>query len=266
MTPKTPCMSMNPNSGPKTDPTHNRPQKHRFAIVIPVYNHGTSIETVISRAKGLGADIIVINDGSTDDTAARLGQIPDIRVITHARNAGKGAAIQTGLAEAAQLADYAVTIDADGQHDPADAPALMAAAADSGRALIVGCRTGMEQSHIRYGSRMGRRFSNFWVWVCGGPKLSDSQSGFRAYPLPWALRWGAVCSRFDFEVEILVRACRHGVAVIEVPVRVHYLPADQRISHFRPGLDFLRNAKIFTRLMARRFADFLRKSAKKGLN
>ena len=259
-------MLMIPETGTQNSPVEKRPDQHRFAIVIPVYNHGTSIEAVISRAKGLGADIIVVNDGSTDDTAARLGQIADICVITHARNAGKGTAIQTGLAEAAQLADYAVTIDADGQHDPADAPALMAAAADSGRALIVGCRTGMEQSHIRYGSRMGRRFSNFWVWVCGGPKLSDSQSGFRAYPLPGALHWGAVCTRFDFEVEILVRARRQDVAVIEVPVRVHYLPADQRISHFRPGLDFLRNAKIFTRLMAQRFADFLRKSAKEGLN
>jgi glycosyltransferase involved in cell wall biosynthesis len=251
---------MNPESGPKTSP----PQKRRFAIVIPVYNHGTSVEWVISRTKGLGADIIVVNDGSTDDTAARLGRISDISVITHARNAGKGAALQTGLTEAAQLADYAVTIDADGQHDPADAPALMAAATDSGSALIVGCRTGMEQSHIRYGSRMGRRFSNFWVWVCGGPKLSDSQSGFRAYPLPGALHWGAVCNRFDFEVEILVRARRHGVAVIEVPVNVHYLPADQRISHFRPGLDFLRNAGIFTRLLGQRFVGFLRKSTRSG--
>jgi len=264
MTPKTPCMSMNPESGPKTSPAQKRPQKHRFAIVIPVYNHGAALEAVISRAKGLGADIIVVNDGSTDDTAARLRRISDISVITHDRNAGKGAALQTGLAEAAQMADYAVTIDADGQHDPADAPDLMAAATDSGRALIVGCRTGMEQSHIRYGSRMGRRFSNFWVWVCGGPKLSDSQSGFRAYPLPGALHWGAVCNRFDFEVEILVRARRHGVAVIEVPVNVHYLPADQRISHFRPGLDFLRNAGIFTRLLGQRFVGFLRKSARSG--
>ncbi|MBS0013155.1 MAG: hypothetical protein KFF46_04215, partial [Desulfobacterales bacterium] len=133
-----------------------------------------------------------------------------------------------------------------------------------GRALIVGCRTGMDQPHIRYGSRMGRRFSNFWVWVCGGPKLSDSQSGFRAYPLPEALHWGAVCNRFDFEVEILVQARRCGVPVMEVPVGVHYLPADQRISHFRPGVDFLRNARVFTRLMGRRFADFLRNAARSG--
>lgn len=257
-------MLMIPETGTQNSPVEKPPNQHRFVIVIPVYNHGAALEAVISRAKGLGADIIVVNDGSIDDTAARLGQIPDIRVITHDRNAGKGAALQTGLAKAAQLADYAVTIDADGQHDPADAPALMGAANHWGPALIVGCRTGMDQPHIRYGSRMGRRFSNFWVWVCGGPKLSDSQSGFRAYPLPGALDWGAVCNRFDFEVEILVRARRHGVAVIEVPVNVHYLPADQRISHFRPGLDFLRNAGIFSRLLGQRFAGFLRRSARSG--
>lgn len=264
MTLKIPCMSMNPKACPEASPAQDRPQKPRFVIVIPVYNHGPAVEAVISRAKEPGADIIVVNDGSTDDTAARLEQIPGICVITHARNAGKGAAIQTGLTEAARMADYAVTLDADGQHNPIDAMALMAAVADCGRSLIVGCRTGMDQPHIRYGSRMGRRFSNFWVWVCGGPKLSDSQSGFRAYPLPEALHWGAVCNRFDFEVEILVQARRCGVPVVEVPVGVHYLPADQRISHFRPGVDFLRNARVFTRLMGRRFADFLRNAARSG--
>ncbi|MFW6284524.1 MAG: glycosyltransferase family 2 protein [Desulfosalsimonas sp.] len=255
---------MNPKPGRKTRHKQALAQKPRFVIVIPVYNHGAAVTGVLSRAKGLGADIIVVNDGSTDDTAARLAKISDICVITHARNAGKGAAIQTGLAEAARLADYAVTLDADGQHDPEDATALMAAAADCSRALIVGRRTGMDQSHIRYGSRMGRRFSNFWVWLSGGPRLADSQSGFRAYPLPEALHWGAVCARFDFEVEILVQARRWGVPVIEVPVGVHYLPADQRISHFRPGVDFLRNARVFTRLMGRRFADFLRNAARSG--
>ncbi len=106
--------------------------------------------------------------------------------------------------------------------------------------------------HVPWTSRFGRKFSNFWVWLSGGPALLDSQSGMRIYPLPQALYLGTKARRFQFEVEILVRAKRNGVPVIEVPVRVNYNPTGSRISHFRPFVDFLRNSSTFTRLIFNR--------------
>ena len=155
----------------------------------------------------------------------------------------------TGFAAAVTVADWAITIDADGQHYPEDALKLIAAIPEGMRPIIVGAREGMIGEHVPWTSRFGRKFSNFWVWLSGGPALLDSQSGMRIYPLPQALYLGTKARRFQFEVEILVRAKRNGVPVIEVPVRVNYNPAGLRISHFRPFVDFLRNSSTFTRLI-----------------
>jgi hypothetical protein len=120
------------------------------------------------------------------------------------------------------------------------------------RPIVVGARSGMEGRHVPWTSSFGRKFSNFWVRTSGGPAISDSQSGMRIYPLPEALNLGTKARRFQFEVEILVRAKRKGLQVIEAPVRVNYNPSGERISHFRPFVDFLRNSSTFTRLIFRR--------------
>ena len=113
----------------------------RFAILIPVYNHADGIVPVIERARGLGLPIWVVDDGSTDATAANLERIGGIAVIRHEENRGKGAALLTGFAALAGKADWAVTLDADGQHDPGDIPGLIRAipAGDvSGVVLAIG--------------------------------------------------------------------------------------------------------------------------------
>lgn len=110
----------------------------------------------------------------------------------------------------------------------------------------------MERSRVPWTSRWGRRFSNFWVWAACGRWFSDSQSGFRVYPLPETLDLGAKASRFQFEVEILVLAAWRGIPVIEVPVPALYEPGE-RVSHFKPWLDFWRNTRTFARLVATRF-------------
>ncbi len=225
---------------------------NRFAVIIPVYNHGPSVENVIVEAVKLNLPVFVVDDGSTDDTYDRIRRFADIRILRHSQNKGKGAAIMTGFLEAARIADWGVTLDADGQHDPRDARVLIRAAEKSGRAVIVGRRTGMDNPHVQWTSRFGRKFSNFWVRACGGPLISDSQSGFRIYPLPEVMEWGVTARRFEFEVEVLVRAHWKHIPVLEVPVGVNYLPPRERISHFRPWVDFSRNAKTFTRLIVRR--------------
>jgi hypothetical protein len=167
----------------------------------------------------------------------------------------------TGFAAAAPLADWAATIDADGQHDPADVLNLIRAIPPGERPIIVGRREGMLSSHIPWTSRFGRHFSNFWVRLSGGPAISDSQSGMRLYPLPETMNLKVRARRFQFEVEILVRARWRGIPVLEAPIRVHYEPGDQHVSHFRPLVDFLRNTGTFSRLIVMRILipSFIRK-------
>lgn len=226
--------------------------KNRFAVIIPAYNHAPTVEKVIAEALKLDLPIFVIDDGSTDDTYERICRLPDICILRHKKNMGKGAALMTGFSEASKTADWAITLDADGQHNPRDAETLMLAAGKNQKAIIVGHRTGMDGPGVHWTSRFGRKFSNFWVRASGGPAVSDSQSGFRIYPLPEAADWEIKSKRFEFEVEVLVRARWKGTQIFEVPVGVSYLPPGQRISHFRPWVDFLRNAKTFTSLIMQR--------------
>ncbi|PKN17819.1 MAG: glycosyltransferase family 2 protein [Deltaproteobacteria bacterium HGW-Deltaproteobacteria-6] len=224
----------------------------RFAFIIPVYNHAATVAQVIKQAQAFGYPVFVVDDGSTDGTAQRLAEIKDIHLLRHEKNQGKGASILTGFMAASGVADYAITVDADGQHYPEDALKLINAIPAKKRPMVIGAREGMTAAlgaHIPWTSRFGRKFSNFWVRLSGGPMLSDSQSGMRIYPLPEALSLHTRARRFQFEVEILVQAHRKGIPIIEKPVRVVYNPDGSRISHFRPFVDFLRNSKTFTRLI-----------------
>ena len=224
-------------------------EKEQFAFVIPVYNHPQYVMQVIAGAQIYGCPVIVVNDGSTDGTAACLEKIPDIYLLSHQINQGKGAALQTGIEKAVKLAHQAITIDADGQHDPADAAVLMQASLENPSAIIIGKRQGMKEQQAPWTSRLGRQVSNFWVFVTCGIKLTDSQSGFRIYPLPACLELGVVSRRFQFEVEILVKACWHRISVIEKPISVKYKKEITWVSHFRPLIDFLRIVSTFARLI-----------------
>jgi glycosyltransferase involved in cell wall biosynthesis len=223
------------------------------AVIIPVYNHEQRIGEVIGQALKLGLPLLVIDDGSTDSTSEIIRQIPGISVIRHPVNLGKGAALLTGFAAAvAQGCDWAITIDGDGQHLPEDAASLLRAVDDGRRAIVVGRRQGMVGKNVPWTSRFGRGFSNFWVWAAGGPFITDSQSGFRLYPLPEALHLEVKATRYQFEVEVLVRAKQRGIETVEAPVRVVYQAKGERVSHFRPWLDFRRNSATFSRLIWQR--------------
>jgi glycosyltransferase involved in cell wall biosynthesis len=221
----------------------------RFAVIIPSYNHGERVADVARRALSLGFPVFVVDDGSTDGTKRVLDHVDGIQCLRHPVNRGKGAALITGMQAAIKVADYAITLDADGQHDPSEARHLMARIPARDRVIVVGRR---HMAAAPWTSRRGRAFSNFWVWVSGGPKLSDSQSGFRIYPLPETLELGVAARRYQFEVEVLARAAWRGIPVVEAPISAEYGARLPRISHFHPFIDFMRNFGAFSRLITHR--------------
>ncbi len=225
----------------------------RFSFVIPVYNHAGSLASVLDGCIKLGLPVIVVDDGSTDGISEVLSRYSDISVVRHEKNLGKGAAIRSGLKAALGIADFAVTLDADGQHAPSDAVKLIESIKAGVRPMVIGARKNMQgDAAVPWTSRFGRKFSNFWVRLSGGPVLTDTQSGFRIYPVKEILGLKSRAKRFQFEVEILVLAHWQKIPVYEVPVSVVYPEAGMRISHFRPFVDFLRNSLTFTRLIAMR--------------
>ena len=224
----------------------------RCAIVIPAYNHGIKVRGVVEKCLQFRLPVIVVDDGSTDSTPYTLGSLSGVTVIRHEKNQGKGASLLTGFAAALPFADWAITIDADGQHDPEEILSLVQAVSGRQRPLVIGKREGMGHANVPWTSRWGRRFANFWVWASCGRWLSDAQSGFRVYPLPETLGLGTRARRYQFEVEVLVLAVWRGIPIIEVPVNPIYGPREERVSHFRPWLDFWLNTKTFARLVATR--------------
>jgi glycosyltransferase involved in cell wall biosynthesis len=193
--------------------------------------------------------IIVVNDGSTDGTAQVLAQYPQVTKVEYARNKGKGSALREGFAYALQHGyDYAITIDSDGQHFAADLPSFLEKLETEKAAIIIGSRN-LEQENMPGKNTFANKFSNFWFWVETGQKAPDTQSGYRLYPLYLMKDIGFVGTKYEFEVEVLVRGAWNGIKIIWIPINVYYPPANERISHFRPGPDFFRISVLNTVLV-----------------
>ncbi len=223
-------------------------------ILIPTYNNARSLRDVVERSLATGLEVLVVDDGSTDGTGEVLAGIEGIGVLSHPLNQGKGAALETGFAEAqARGFSHAITLDSDGQHYPEDVPQLLEALEREPEALIIGARD-LLAAGAGKGSRFGCRVSNFWTRVETGERLPDTQTGYRVYPLDAIRSLVLKNRRFGYEVEVLVKASWCGVPLRSVPVRVVYDQGDERVSHFRPVVDFLRIAALNTHLVFLRVA------------
>lgn len=221
-------------------------------VVIPTYNNARTLASVISGAQEACQFVIVVDDGSTDGTATILDSISGLTVLRHDTNRGKGAALKLGLSESHRRGfTHAVTLDSDGQHATSDIQPMIAAAAANPAALILGSRD-MRAGGAGLGSRLGRANSNFWIWVETGARLSDTQTGFRVYPLAAIERLQFATSGFDYEIEVLARASWTGVPLRTHPVGVTYFQGSDRVSHFRPWRDFMRIAHLNCHLVMQR--------------
>lgn len=226
----------------------NAIEQKKICVLIPTYNNEKTLRRVIDGVGEYTQNIIVINDGSTDSTAAILAAYPQLTIISLPHNKGKGNGLKTGFRKAKELGyDHAITIDSDGQHYPDDIPVFVHALSEEKEdVLLIGNRN-MSQEGIPKKSSFGNRFSNFWFWFETGIKLEDTQSGYRLYPLH-KIPKKYFTPKFEFEIEIIVRTAWKHIPVKNVPVRVLYDPTE-RVSHFRPFKDFTRISILNTILV-----------------
>ena len=224
-------------------------------VIIPTYNNSGTLEQVVRGALAQGLPVLVVDDGSNDGTTEvidGLGRVEGLAALSHGLNLGKGAALRTGFREAFRRGfTHAVSIDSDAQHLPEEIPRFLEEGRLHPDALVLGNRD-FESAQVGRGSRFGRSFSNLWTFIETGQWLPDTQTGFRLYPLDSITSLHLEKNGYDLEVEVLVKAIWTGVPIRSVPVSVVYFEADRRVSHFRPGLDFLRIALLNTGLVSRR--------------
>ena len=209
-------------------------------VVIPTYNNAATLERVITEVLKYSLPVIVVNDGSTDATTDILGRFSEIQVISYPKHRGKGYALNQGL-KAATTAGYryALTLDSDGQHYADDIPVFLNAIKKSPDSLLVGARN-LASDNMPGKNTFANKFSNFWFKLETGLKLDDTQSGFRLYPLNKLKGIHLFTNKYEFELEIIVRAAWRNIPVINVPIKVYYPPQEKRVSHFRPFSDFTR--------------------------
>jgi len=225
----------------------------QLALVIPNFNHQAAIEKTLESLAELDLHCYLVDDGSDDETRHLLISLADkyswVTLLHHPFNRGKGAAVTTGLRAAyKQGYSHALQVDADGQHNLDDIPAMAAKAEANPEALISGLPQYDES--VPKGRFYARYLTHFWVWVeTLSFDIQDSMCGFRVYPLAATEKLflsQALGERMDFDIEILVRLHWAGVEVIHLPTHVIY-PEDG-ISHFQGLWDNLRISGMHTRL------------------
>ena len=241
----------------------------KCCVLIPTYNNATTIGKVITDVLQFSDDVCVVNDGSTDNTLEVIAAFHQIKLHSYSKNKGKGWALRQGFEFARKNGyDYAITIDSDGQHFADDLPVMLEALEQHKNAIVVGARN-MNQTNVPGKSSFGNKFSNFWFTLETGLSIPDTQSGYRLYPIKLLEPIRFFTYKYEFEIEVIVRAAWAGIDVLAVPVKVYYPPAEERITHFRPFQDFSRISVLNSVLVIWTFLwikprDFFRSLKKKN--
>ncbi|WP_417290758.1 DUF2062 domain-containing protein [Corallibacter sp.] len=240
-------------------------------VLIPTYNNERTLKRVIDGVLQYTNNVIIVNDGSTDTTKTILDSYTGIETVHFKANQGKGVALRKGFKHAVSLGyNFAITIDSDGQHFPSDIPAFIDTleTSENKDILLIGARN-MEQEGVPGKSSFGNKFSNFWFWFETGIKLQDTQSGFRLYPLQVLEKLNFYTTKFEFEIEVIVKCAWKDVIVKNIPIQVLY-DESERVSHFRPFKDFTRISilntwLVFLTLIYYKPRSIFRNLKKKGL-
>ncbi|MDR1918506.1 MAG: glycosyltransferase [Tannerellaceae bacterium] len=228
----------------------NEMQELGVCVLIPTYNNEQSLQKVLDAVLQYTSAVIVVNDGSTDHTAELLEPYQSrISILSYSQNRGKGYALSQGFdkAEAAGYS-YAITMDSDGQHSAADLPLFVETIKKYPGSMLIGSRA-LRQENMPSGNTFANVFSNFWFTVQTGIRLPDTQTGFRLYPLKSMKGMRASSSRYEAELELLVRSAWRNIRQIPIGIQVYYPPAGERVTHFRPYIDFFRISLLNTLLV-----------------
>jgi len=226
----------------------------RIAVVVPAFQAATNVGAVVARTLATvpAARVIVVDDGSTDGTGS-AASAAGATVVRHETNLGKGAALRTGVAEAAACgagggrwgggrASVIVTLDADGQHPPEEIPRLVAPVAAGRADLVLGARE--RTVAMPFGRRLTNRLSAALASRIGGQPISDAQTGFRAFTGEVAALVRPAESHFEYETAFLLEALARRIRVASVAIPTVY---DGAPSHFRAVADTWRLARVFAR-------------------
>ncbi len=214
----------------------------RVAVLIPAFNAARTVEPVIRAAIQQNPNVTVIDDGSVDgtgDVARRAGA----HVLAHEVNRGKGAALKTGFKWAcAEGYDGVITLDADGQHLPAEIPKFIDCHEKTGGDLIIGGRAHLFGQMIPR-RRAANRFSAWTIAFASGTDITDAQSGYRFYSTRLLRDLRLRSDGFAMESEVIVRAGRGGFRVLTTPIDLGFVDG-QSTSHYKPIKDTVRIAAV----------------------
>ncbi len=217
----------------------------RYCVVIPAFNAAKTIGALVRQVRIHGFPVIVVDDGSDDQTAA-IAAREGALVISHVQNRGKGTALRSGF-EHVLKSDYAgvVTMDSDGQHDPAEISRLVQAGEYQHAGIVIGNRMGQEGS-MPFVRRWTNRLMSGVVSRLTRQSIPDSQCGFRLIYTAVLSSMPLRARRFELETELLLAAATQRWKMVSIPVRTIY---DSHASHIHPIRDALRFVRVVVRYL-----------------
>jgi glycosyltransferase involved in cell wall biosynthesis len=191
-------------------------------VVVAAYNEGRAVTDVVIELKDSGFKVVLVDDGSDDETAA-MADAAGAVVVKHPINLGQGAALQTGINFALRReAEFIVTFDADGQHLVSDIPALLSALIDSGADIACGSRFLGRAENLSKVRRAILKLATLFTFITTGMRMTDAHNGLRAMTRSCAMRIRIRQNRMAHASEIIAEIARHRLIFVEVPVTIRY--------------------------------------------
>ena len=217
----------------------------KVCVLIPAYNESKAIGELVAKARDEGLDVLVVDDGSSDDTG-RIARERGALVIAQKNNRGKGASLKDGFAYALKSGYEAVVVmDGDGQHDPEDVKRFIQTAQSTDSDVVVGNRMGDPMTMPLIRRLTNRYMSNFISKICG-QEIPDTQCGFRLIKRGVLEKVKLVSSKYETESEILIRAVRGKFKILSIPIKSVY---NNEASSIRPLKDALRFVRLVLNIM-----------------
>lgn len=234
-------------------PVDKDKSKARFAAIIPAFNEEKTIRDLVERTVNQIGRVVVVNDGSTDETRQQLAGLP-IELLSNTDNQGKAYSLWRGFHFLLESElEGIITLDGDGQHWPEDIPRMLAAASEFPDHLIIGTRTHDLQS-FPPSRRWANQMANLGISLAAGCRVPDTQSGFRLYPASLLRILQPDSNRYNgfvFESEVIIEAIKLGYNIHNIPIAAVY-GNEMRKSHFRPARDTIQIGKMIVGKIASR--------------